>query len=225
MMPRACLIPLRFLFLAGSLSADELEKGLRHAPSFELLRESGSQHGPEAAEAGILALLKEVFKPGTLAGDQDWYRGKPEFSSGSVAADTKLEKYRRATMSEFKEITKDKEISFIGFQKLCLAFPEFASLFDFGVREFDSCERDDEEAAQPGSTKGSQMRMREPVAGFERWPAAGKNWHERWPAAGKKSGTVPCMYCEAELPHKKIPASCLADKDTTALGYDLPMQW
>ena len=70
------------------------------------MRESGSERGADAAEAGILQLLKVVFQPGTLAADEDWYRGKPEFSYGSLASDMKAERYRRSNMSDFKEMTK-----------------------------------------------------------------------------------------------------------------------
>ena len=175
------------------------------------MRESGSKHGPEAADAAILALLKDVFKPGTLSADEDWYKGKPEFSYGSVAADTKAERYRRANMAEFKEITKDKEISFKGFQKLCRKFPDFSSLFDFGVREFGM------QAEEPEAASGLPTS---PTGNFDKMPSFMAT-HHKWPTDGKKQGTVPCMYCEADLPHTKRSSSCVVAKETTALGNDL----
>jgi len=155
----------------------------------------------------MLALLKEIFKPGTLSSDEDWYRGKPEW----VSNEEKAEKYKRSNKLEFLELTKDKEVSFKGFQKLCDIFPDFTGLFDMGVRDFG----DDSDSTTPctaveGAAKGATFMG---------------NSSDKWGKDGKKPGTVPCMYCAAMLPHQRRKKSCVVEKAPRQLGADFDMEY
>jgi len=98
-------------------------------------------------------------------------------------------------MLEFKEITKDKEISFQGFQKLYKLFPDMVSLFDLGVREFGSVVN--------FSGEGGHASAHGQVDGNKRK----KNIFQRlYPPS-----SVPCMYCACALPHKKIQGFCIME--------------
>ena len=89
-------------------------------------------------------------------------------------------------------------------------FPEFTSLFDFGVRDFSMAQ--EVQGVTSPKCSPTDPQAREQIPSFQQHLEISK--------------PLVCMYCAAQnMPHTKRPGICIAEKGTGNLGITIPKAW